>query len=379
MVAPRGAIAYETPVNNADMVGGVPVISVMGTPRAIGEGLGQRLKPRLQVLGQYLAEQIAANARISGSGRPLTPQDIRERVRSQMPPLADLEPGLAMEFESISRTAGIPLEDLLIVHGYTDLLSAYSCQGPGIHSTFIAFTAEQTASGAAAMALVWEADPALLPYVTIVHRIPAHGPANLSLTIAGLHPMAFLSEARLAVASNTMIVSDGEPGYFTTHIVGSLATAPSFDDAVSRAQAGPRWGGRAIHIMDAEGQRCSLETSGRKLVRLPDQIKSAPRVHTNLPIDESVRALSTSDAMARMRLEQIASLAVRAREVGPETVLDWFGLGQPPATPGAETTSRRRRGTVPNPDSCIALWLDPRARDMRVRRGQTGGFDQAKL
>jgi len=357
------------------MVGGIPLLSVIGTPRTIGEGLGQRLKSRLQVLAQYLAEQLAANARLGG--RQLTPDNVRERLRTAMPALTDLEPGLAMELESMARAAELEPEDLLIIHGYSDLLSAFACQAMQ-PSTFIAFTAEQTESHAPAMALVWESDPALLPYVTLVHRMPAHGPASLSLTLAGLHPIAFINEAGLAAASNTLLVTDGVPGQFTTHVLASLTSAPSYDDAVSRAQAGPRWGGRALHLLASDGSRCSMEASGQRLARLPDAIRSAPRVHTNHPIDESILPLVIPDPLSRLRLEQIAGCAIRSHNVTANHVLDWFGLSTAPA-PGNESSARRRRGTVANPDACIVLWLSPATRELQVRRGPGSGLDGFRL
>ena len=358
------------------MVGGIPLLSVIGTPRAIGEGLGQRLKSRLQVLAQYLAEQLAANAHLGG--RQLTPANVRERLRATMPVLADLEPGLAMELESMARAAELSPEDLLIIHGYADLLSTFAC--PSLQpSTYVAFTSEQTESHAPAMALVWESDPALLPYVTLVHRIPAHGPASLSLTLAGLHPIAFVNEAGLAVASNTLLVNDGVPGQFSTHVLASLTSAPSFDDAVARAQAGPRWGGRAIHLLAADGERCSFELSGQRLARLPDTIRSAPRVHTNHPLDESIQALATVDPVSRLRLEQIAGCAIRTRNANPEHVLDWFGLSTASPANGTDSANRRRRGTAVNPDACIVLWLSPGTREIQVRRGPGSGLDRFQL
>ena len=357
------------------MLGGIPLISVIGTPRAIGEGLGHRLKSRLQVLAQYLAEQLAANSRLGG--RQLTPANVRERLRSTMPALADLDPGLAMELESLARAADLSTEDLFIIHGYADLLSTFAC--PSLQpSTYIAFTSEQTESHAPTMALVWESDPALLPYVTLVHRIPAHGPASLSLTLAGLHPIAFINEAGLAAASNTLLVSDGVPGQFTTHVLAALTSAPSYDDAVSRAQAGPRWGGRAIHLLAADGERCTFEVSGQHLARLPDPIRSAPRVHTNHPLDETIQSQAVTDPVSRLRLEQIAGCAIRTRNVNPSHVLDWFGLSTPPVQ-GNDNSARRRRGTAANPDACIVIWLSPATRELQVRRGPGSGLDGFRL
>ena len=277
----------------------------------------------------------------------------------------------------MARAAELSPEDLHIIHGYADLLSTFAC--PSLQpSTYVAFTAEQTGSHAPAMVMVWEADPALLPYVTLVHRIPAHGPASLSLTLAGLHPIAFINEAGLAAASNTLLVNDGVPGQFTTHVLASLTSAPSFDDAVSRAQAGPRWGGRAIHLLAADGERCSFELSGQRLARLPDAMRSAPRVHTNHALDESIKAASSADPVSRLRLEQIAGCAIRSRNAGPDQVLDWFGLSTASPAHGSDS-GRRRRGTAANPDACIVLWMSPATREVQIRRGPGTGLDRFQL
>jgi hypothetical protein len=373
VVARRDALAYDTPVANTDMVGGIPLLSIAGTPRTIGEELGQRLKPHLHVLSRHLAEQVALSAR--AEGRQLTSADVRERLR-RAPPMPDPEPGLAMELESMARAAELAPEDLQVIHGYADLLGALA--GRATHaSSFIALTGEQTASRQPAMALVLEADPALLPYLTLVHRIPSHGPASLSLTIAGLHPMAFLNQAGIAGASNAMVVTDGEPGYFSTHVLGSLTSTPSFDDAVSRAHAGPRWGGRAIHLLAGGGERCSLELSGQRVARLPDGHRGAPRVHTNHPMDESIQAVGVAEAISRHRLEQIAGHAIRARDVDPLQVLDWFGLAS--GTGSGETTTRRRRASAATPDACISLWIAPASREFHLRLGRGAGMDSFSL
>src|SRR5690606_28455455 len=152
-----------------------------------------------------------------------------------MPRISDLEPGLAMELESCSRTSGLPPEDLLAIHGYTDLICGLGAPVPTTPSTYVAIPASHTLIGTPLQALVWECDPVLLPYVSLVHRIPSHGPASLSLTLAGLHPIAFINEAGISVASNAMPIKDSEPGHFTTHILAAMTTAPAFEDALSRA------------------------------------------------------------------------------------------------------------------------------------------------
>jgi hypothetical protein len=351
----------------------------MGTPRAIGDALGRRLKARIQLLSQYLAEQLAAGAQLSGS-QLRTPRDIRETIRPYVSTAGALEPALAMELEAMAAAAEVTIEDLLVIQGYTDLLSTSGSVSPGTPSTFVGCSAEQAQNGKPCQVLVWEADPALLPFVTLVHRVPSHGPASLSLTLAGLHPIAMLNEAGIAVCSNSLLVNDSAYGHFTTHIVASLMTVPSYEDALHRAQAAPRWGGRAIHLLAANGDRASIELSGDRTAILPDLMRNAPRVHTNHPLDESIQPVGRSDAFSRVRLENLAALAVRSTQVTPSEVLRWFGLsgGTPGPTTG-ETTTRKRRGSVSNPDACIALYLDPGERIIYLRRGPGMGMDAKRI
>ena len=133
------------PVTNVDMVGGVPLVSVMGTPRTIGESLGFRLKARIQLLAQYLAEQLAGSAR--GNSVLRTPRDIRETIRPHIATVGALDPSLAMEMEAMAAAAEVTIEDLLIIQGYTDLLSTCGSLAPATPSTFVSCTAEQTQTG----------------------------------------------------------------------------------------------------------------------------------------------------------------------------------------------------------------------------------------
>lgn len=370
----------KTSVTNAEIVGGLPQISLIGTPRAIGEALGQRLKAKLHVLTEYLLENLSQSARLGGKTR--SADDIRAMLRPAIETLAKLEPSLAMELESCARTCGLPIEDLLVIHGYSDLQAHLGCTVPATPSTFVAVPANQTVLGTPLQVLVWECDPVLLPYVNLVHRIPAHGPASLSLTLAGMHPVAFVNEAGLAVASNSLLVNDPSKGFFTTHLIAAMTTAPGFADAVSRSRRGPRWGGRAIHILTADGSRESVELSGRETSVLPDPNQTVPRVHTNHALSEDIKPLTEDDPFSRLRLEHVALAAIRARRIEPPQVSAWFGLDSDTSHDrgmGVDTTARRKRGLVANPDGCITLVIDPAQRCIYLRKGRHAALERKVL
>jgi hypothetical protein len=356
----------ETRVSNLEVVGGIPLLSVIGTPRTMGANLGQRLKPRLQVLSQYLMEQLASATQATGVS--LTARDLRESLRSSALAAARLEPSLWMEIESMARAADLPEEDLLLIHGYGDLLSTYRCNVAPSRSTYISLGAPHTDSGLPRMVLAWHLDPSLLPYVSLLRRIPAHGPASLSLTLAGLHPVAGLSEAGLAVACNELRVTDGINGQFTSHLLGSVLTAPTLDDALTRVQVGPRHGGAALHLLSNGGERITMEMSGQHQVRLLDPFQSSPRVHTNHPLHEEIVQFSAqvSDLSSKTRLESIASHAIDAISCSPAAIAGWFGLDERDTS---QRPTRYMNETGISAETTILMIIDPGAKAIHLRRG----------
>lgn len=353
-------------------------MSVMGTPRTIGETIGARLKPRLQVLAQYLTEQLAAGLS-SERGARMGREELRKALAPSVEATTRLEPSVWMELESMARAAELPPEDLLLVHGYGDLVSFFRSALPPSRSTFVSLNAIHTDHGLPRLALAWHLDPALLPYVTLVRRIPAHGPASLSLTLAGLQPVAGLSEAGIAVAANELRVNDGAPGHLTPHLVASTMTAPSREDAERRIQAGPRHGGASIHLLDASGERRSMELSGRQAVRLPDPWPQSPRVHCNLALSDQVQGVAgaVTDPSSRGRLEQIAALAVEARACTPSEIAGWFCLSASSSSSSHPSTGRIEGVRA---DSTVLMVCDPSLKTVHLLRGgSTQGMGSATL
>ncbi len=363
-------------MTNVEVVGGIPLVSVMGTPRTMGTNLGQRLRPKLQVLAQYLLEQFTAATRASGT--EIGPKQLREYLHGTASAATRLEPALWMEIESIAAATELPEEDLLLIHGYGDLMSSYNCPVPPSPSTYISLGAPHTDSGLPRMVLAWHLDPALLPYVTLVRKLPSHGPASLSLTIAGLQPVAGLSEAGLAVACNELRVTDGLQGQMLSHLLSSALTAPTIEDALTRLQIGPRHGGGALHLLSTGGERVSLEMSGQHQVRLLDPFQSAPRVHTNHPLHEEILKWSApvGEMSSKARLESIASHAIDAACCNPQTIAAWFGLGERDNGEQARFTS----ATGISPQTTVLAIIDPTERTMHLRRGGSAGrLESVKL
>jgi len=350
----------------------------MGTPRTIGETIGSRMKPHLQVLAQYLLEQLAVG--LSGEGRRrMSREDVRAALKPSLDAATRLEPAVWMELESMAHATKLPPEDLLLIHGYSDLVSFFRSGQATNRSTFVSLNAVHTDHGLPRMAMAWHLDPALLPYVTLVRRLPAHGPGSLTLTLAGLQPVAGLSEAGIAVAMNDLRVDDGSPGHLTPTLVAAALTAPSRGDAERRIQAGPRHGGACVHLLTADGDRVSFELSGQHAVRLPDPWPQSPRVHCNQALSEEVQLMSSRGAeqTSKSRLERIAARAIEARGCTPAEMAVWFRLARGSQGSSDSGTSKIDGITA---DSTVLMICDPSQKTVHVQRGgSTQGMGSASL
>ena len=351
--------------NPLDLVGGIPLITATGTPRALGEAIGVRCKSRLQVLAQYLKEQLAGA--MTGSGHPITPDELQHHLEAVALPLSRQEPALWMEIETMARVAELPAGDLLLIHGYGDLLSHYNCPVPPMRSSLLLLSGTNTDTREARLVHAWHLDPALFPYLTLVRRIPAHGPANITLTLAGLHPVVGLSEAGIAAASNELRITDGCEGQFTPHLLASVFTSPTFEDAAQRIHKGPRHGGAALHLLSAQGKRLSVELSGQEAQDLADPNPKSPRVHTTHPVNVNILRWSaaTGDGTSKGRLAHLASKVIEARDLTPAQCAGWFGLG-------TEDGPNGQRAHLPegvDPRTTVLTQIDPHTRTLTFKRG----------
>jgi hypothetical protein len=318
----------------------------------------------LQVLSRFLTGQLLSLAK--AAGRELSEEALNGDLRAAILPAARIDPQAWMEIESMARSAELAAEDLLLIHGYSDLLSHYGCHGSPGQSTLASLPAQRNDSGQPRLVFAWHLDPAMMPYVTLVRRAPTHGPASLALTLAGLHHVAGLSEAGIACASNALVVNDGGGDLLTTHLVASLLNIPVLDDGLSRCQAAPRRGGRAIHGLAATGQRFSVELSGKRTAQLPDPRPDAPRIHTNHAVSDTIRArIGHEDPTSRVRLGAVAGRAVSATRATPPGIAAWFGLG------GGEPDREAARSAGAAPDTTVLVIAEPEGKTLRLRRGGT--------
>ena len=336
-----------------DQTGGLPVVSAMGTPRAVGTTLGQRLRARLQVAAQILVERHAALI----DGRLLV-EPLRARMAPALAAISEHGPTLRMELDALAAGAELDIADAALVHAGAGV-SAMLAQGSPVDQTACVLLHQRhVAADTATLLFAWQVDPVLLPALTLVRRIPSHAPASLTLTLGGLHPLAGVSEAGLCVAANPMPVADAAPGLPIGHLVQAALAAPVASDAVARLAARARMGGAAVHVLGADGARITTEITGERSARLDDPRADAPRVHTAHALADQLHPVCPIPDPSRLELQRLASLASHAIALDPAALAGWFGIG-PQAMPVAGWDAART----------VVCAIEPARKRMHVVRG----------
>lgn len=348
----------------SEAVGGLPMVSITGTPHQMGRTLGRRLKARIERIAAETYGMIADGSRRWDRQRQADRVEVEGMAAEAADILRGFEASLWREMEGMASAAGTNVDALLAIHAYQDLLSRCDTDRPAAESSTLLIPGERTSHGRALLAHAWYLPEALMDNVVVVRRIPDHGPNTLCLTLAGLHPVVGLAESKTAVASNDLRVLDGHgEGLVSSFQLSAMLAAPSHEEAIARAESGPRLGGRAFHVLAADGRRASLEGSGRTTALLPDPRPEAPRVHANHPVSGPVMANSRSRGApgSRARLGFLASEVVNhqgrlgvndlVRMLGPEA----RAPGHWPATDA--------------PTACVVCVADPAKRTMAIAPG----------
>ena len=327
---------------NTHTVAGFPLITVTGTPYTMGCSLGRRLKPQLQMLAQtcfgFLCQHSPQLQHISSPGKI---QDAYRELLSELKPslqaIGQVEPKLMMEIEGLTKTSGLRAEELVLINAVNDLCSRYDCERPLAQSQTITLSQQQTENSCPLQVLLWHVDTNLLPFISIIRRVPDNAPSTLTIGLAGLHSIAGISENGICATSNELLVNDGQAdGIPTCSQLSSTLWSPCLEDAVARLKQAPRLGGRAFHILYKDNSRATVEASGTAHGVLPDPIPQAPRVHSNHAVDANVSShvIGSEQALSdsRKNLGYIAKCARTSTSVRAASVTRWFHPDRTPAT-----------------------------------------------
>jgi hypothetical protein len=302
----------QTQTLKADPVGGLPLVRVEGTPRAMGDLLGDQLAPRLRVMVQDTDDilQSALGNRLKRL-LPAIAEDIKKR-----------DPTGHMELESLATTAGLPMDSVIGAHGFASLMGSVHNPSLRCDSSMLAIPRAVSSSDGPLLGLLWRIPAQLSPHLTLVARRPSHGPATITLTIAGLHPIAGLCESGFAIAVNDLhMQSLQQEGLPPTAMVNLALSCPTYEDAHYLIDSRQLLGNAAFTLIDRSDRRATMETADGICYHLPDPDGTSPRVHTNHPLHRELQD-SRPRAGSLDRLQNLARAIHLCDSINPRQMAE---------------------------------------------------------
>ena len=201
-------------------------VTVAGSPRELGRQIGEAARDEVRGFCEVALARVNKTLSVS-----------RERalkIAAACIPLADAyRPDLVDELRGTAEAAGVTLEDLMLLQVRNQLQPDHDA---GCSSLSIA--AEAAADGHAMVAQNWDNDPALDEFTIVLTRQPAHKPALMTVTQAGLISYLGVSESGIGACVNTLPAPArdvGVPHYFTLREIYEATSLEESVHAVRRA------------------------------------------------------------------------------------------------------------------------------------------------
>lgn len=242
-------------------------IHLSGSPGAMGEAFGEACRHEIAELLALRVENALRDAREHGAGRPPCREDLLRLAAACHEVHARFHPAGAEELQGIARGAGLPLPEVVAMNGLTDLRDGLAWGGAleaagGCTGFLVA--ADAAADRRPRLGQTWDLATDNAPFVVVVHRRPARGPATRCVTTVGCLSLIGTNEHGLAVGTTNLRTSDAGVG---VHYLGLLHRALHESEADAAAEVirtAPRAGAHAYLLLDARGAARALECTGRR-------------------------------------------------------------------------------------------------------------------
>lgn len=214
-----------------------PELNVSGSPRQLGEQIGEALREQLRGFCGIALERVRKTTRIS--------REAAHRVAAAALPLAEeYSPDSIAELRGTADASGVSLLDLMLLQVRNQLRDE-----PDHACTSLSFGPPFTPQRL--LAQNWDADPALDPFTVVLTRRPTGKPAFTTLTQAGLIAYIGGSTAGIGVCLNALPAPSrfapdgmfepplagawGVPHYFTVREIYEARSLEAAATAVRRA------------------------------------------------------------------------------------------------------------------------------------------------
>ena len=199
-------------------------IEVRGTPRQMGEQLGEEAREEIRGFDAVALERVNLTVAVSEESALAVAADSIRRVAAYAPEMLE-------ELNGMAASSGVPAERLMLLQVRNQLrpddggCTSFALSQPAAAGTFVGQN--------------WDNDPELDPFTIVLTRRPEGEPAFMSISQAGLVAYIGVSDAGIGLCMNTLPAPCrqlGVPHYFTVrgmYRAGSLGGAL---EAVRRAE-----------------------------------------------------------------------------------------------------------------------------------------------
>ncbi len=257
------------------------VLRLDGGARARGRAHGEAHAAEIRA---YAAERVALAAGGAwAGGRSATEADVLALAARMMPAHRAYDADLVEEMEGIAEAVGLPVEAVLVVGGFTDVVDTVrAAGGPAIEEddcTSVIVPPHRTPGLGGLFAQTWDMHDSATPYVVVLDLRPDDAPAAKVFSTVGCLGQIGVNAAGITIGINNLVCTDGRLGVTWNFVVRKVLRQTTLEAAVACVREAKLAGGHDYLLMDAAGRGVNLEATAR--VQVEDWLGERPVVHTN--------------------------------------------------------------------------------------------------
>ncbi len=261
-----------------------PLLRFSGSHRDVGRAHGEALREAVRESLDFRMTRCERATRGS-MGR----NDILDLARACLTHVGEYVPGQLEEVEGIAEAAGVSPEEVLIISGYTDFNDVVKRKGAGeaCECTACWVSREASRDGSSFVAQTWDMFAEASEGAVWVHTAVEGEPEIFVLTYGGCVGMMGMNDRGVAVAANNLGPTDAVTGVPWTFICRAMLACENTESAADELERARLCSGHHFLIGDSSGTGISIETTGRRSVRIP--IEESTYAHTNHYLDPGLK------------------------------------------------------------------------------------------
>ncbi|MGH3329050.1 MAG: C45 family autoproteolytic acyltransferase/hydrolase [Streptomycetales bacterium] len=290
----------------------IPLLTVRGTPPAMGAAYGQAMADLITANVELYRRRFRDDAGLSGD-------DVRHWGGVYRRVAADYEPRVQAMLDGLAEGAGLPVEEVYALNARTELL-----YGSGYRRdegcTALAVLPERTADGHTLLAQNWDWHPEQAPVTFLLATADETGHTVLCLTEAGMLAKSGLNSAGVGVCANLLVCDrdrggEGVPYHF---LLRGALEARTLSGAIRAAVNCERISSGNLLLADAGGQAVDLEVAPGDFGHLlPDDglLTHANHFESGIRVLDIGKARSASTLLRPVRARRLLAGRLAERRV----------------------------------------------------------------